>query len=149
MLYADFHTARRSQLVGVNLRSHAPSGSRFEHTSRLLWREEATVAEHVDEVGEMLATHFGYHLVDDELHVVALRHAASHGVRSEERRHNLCRRRLLHALYDAQHLQLVLEVQSVAALYLYAARSLAYHLVESLHRLAEQLVLRSVVQQVG
>ena len=149
MLYADFHTARRSQLVGVNLRSHAPSGSRFEHTSRLFRREEAAVAEHVDEVGEMLATHFGYHLVDDELHVVALRHAASHGVRSEERRHNLCRRRLLHALYDAQHLQFVLEVQSVAALYLYAACSLAYHLVESLHRLAEQLVLRSVVQQVG
>jgi hypothetical protein len=32
-----------------------------------------------------------------------LRHAASHGVRSEERRHNPRRRSLLHALYYAQH----------------------------------------------
>ena len=112
-------------------------------------REEATVAEHVNEVGKTLASNLRYHLVNDKLDVLFLRHAACHGVRTEERRHYLCRRSFLHALYHTEHLQLVLKAQSVAALYLDASGSLTYHFVKALHGLTEEFVLGSAVQEVG
>ena len=70
-------------------------------------------------------------------------------MRTEERRQYLSRRSLLHALYHAEHLQLVLKTQSVAALYLDASGSLTYHFVKALHGLTEEFVLGSAVQEVG
>ena len=149
MLDAYHYSTRRCQLVGMNLGTHAPCGGCLQNASGLFGSEEATVAEHVNEVGKTLASHFRYHLVNDKLDVLFLRHAACHCVRTEERRHYLSRRSLLHALYHAEHLQLVFEAQSVAALYLDASGSLTYHFVKALHGLTEELVLGSAVQEVG
>ena len=57
--------------------------------------------------------------------------------------------RFLDAANHAQHLQLVLSGQSVAALDFHRTRSLADNLVHTAHRLAVELVLRKLVQTVG
>ena len=133
----------------MNLRAQAPSGGGIENAGGLFRCEEAAVAEHIHEVGKTLASHFRYHFVYDELHIVGLCHAAGYGMCTEECRYYLCRRRFLHAPYHTEHLQFVLQIESVATLYLYATGALAYHFIQPPHGLTEEFVLRGVVQEVG
>ena len=98
------------------------------------------VAEHVNEIGKTLTSHFWNHLVDNLFYIFGLCHSACHSMRSEECRHNPSIRSLLHAPNHAQHLQFVFQIEPVAALYLYTAGSLLYNLVQSAHGLTIELI---------
>ena len=52
------------------------------------------------------------------------------------------------AAYHAQHLQLVVGVESVAAFYLHGSRAFGCYLADTLHGLVVELVFRSLVQPV-
>ena len=149
MADGHLHAARVGQFLSVNFRAHAPLGTGLQDAGGVVGGEEALVAEHVDEVGQPLTTHLGNHLVDDQPHVLLLRHAACHGVRPEEGGLHAERCRLADVADDAQHLQLVGGVQTVAALYFHGSRPLADYLVDALHGLSVQFVFAQLVQTVG
>ena len=72
IFHAHLHTARDGHFVGVDLRSHAVFDTRHEDALRVVYSEEALVAEHVDEVGKVLSGHERDHLVDDQVDIVFL-----------------------------------------------------------------------------
>ncbi len=149
--HSHLHAAAVGQLLPVNLRLHAVLGSCFEDAGCLVGGEEALVAEHVDEIGQSLPSHLGNHFAHNQVHIVALptRIGASHGVGTEESAAHGDRARLAYAPYHAQHLQLVLRVQTVTALDFYRARAFIYYLPNPTHGLTVELILRQLVQTVG
>ena len=55
----------------------------------------------------------------------------------------------LDAVYDTQHLHLILRIESVAAFNLHRESAVGHHLADPFHRLGVEIVLRGPVQQVG
>ena len=111
---------------------HPGAPRRLQDRAALLRREDAGLAEHVAPLGEPLARDGGDHLVDDEVDVVAAAIAVldRHLVRAHEGRRDLDRMRRGELPHDAQHLQLALDVERVAALRLARGRAASQHLVE-------------------
>ena len=135
----------------MNLRHKSVAGGRFEDAGRLLDREEALVAEDIDILGQPLAGHGREHFAADEVYVLCLAPdvGAPNGVRPEEGGAHLERCRLADAADDAQHLQLVLGREAVAALDFHGAGAHADDFADALHRLAVELLLGGGVEPVG
>ncbi len=151
MAHAGLDAARYVELVGVDLGAHAVLGAAAHDALCLFDREEALVAEYVDEVGQILCGDGRDHLA--AYHIDILRLAAyvvaRHGMRSEKCRAHGYGRCLADAAYDAQHLQLVFGRESVAALDLDKTRTHGDDLVDALHGLTVELILGCGVQAVG
>ena len=150
-LHSHFHTARIGQLAGVYLRAHTIFGSCLQYAACLLGREETTVAEHVDEVGQSLASHGGNHLAHHQVHIVGLPTGVSpsYGMGTEEGRHDFYLRCAFQFLDHAQNLQLVGGIQTITALDLHTSRTTPFHIIEPLLGLCVQQFFRCVVKQVG
>ena len=146
MLHAHLHAAADRQLVGVDLRTEAQRGGRCEDAVRILRREEALVAENVHEISEFRRLRQHIH---DGLHVRLLRIATAHGVGAQKGGAHRGGNRVADPADDAQHLQLIGRIEPVSALDLDGAAPLPHHLPHAFHRLGEQFVFRSPVQQVG
>ena len=147
----NLYTAGVGQFLTVNLRAHTPSGSSLEHAGRLVGGEETLVAEHVDKVGQLLAAHLGNHLFCNKVYVFSLsaRIGTSHGMGTQKSGNNFQWGGFLDATDDAQHLQFVLGVQSVATLYFNGSRPLTDDLVDAHHGAFEEFVLTQLMQAVG
>ena len=145
------YPTRVGQFLTVDFSAQPVFQASLQDAVGFLGREEALVAKHVDEVGQALASHFGQHLVDNVVNVVALAtcKGATHGVRPEKRRDDLQRSRLLDAPDDAQHFQLVSGSKSVAALDFDGSRTLSDDFADALHGLFVEFVFAGVVQSVG
>ena len=151
MLQCHLHATRGCQLLAVNLAAHAVLEACLKDARRLLGGEEALVAEHIHKVGKALGGHSGDHLVDDEVNIVGLAAGifASHGMSAQEGRYHTQTGALLDAGYHAQHLEFVLGVEAVAALYLDGSGALGNHLAHALHGSVVELLLGHEVQAVG
>ena len=151
VFHAHLHTAGAGHLVGVDFGTQSVAGAGFEHAVGLLHGEKPLVAEHVDKVGQTFGGGLGYHLANNEVHKLALPSAVLH-------RHAVCakqggfyrqRRRLFYATYHAQHLKLGFGGEAVAAFYLHGAGAVGCHLVETLHGVIVELLLRGFLQTLG
>ena len=131
------------------LRCHAPPRSCLKYASRVLWREEALVTEHVDVVGKMLTTNLGYHLVNNKADILLVAILPSHGMGTKKRRHYTHGKSVFHASDDTQHLKLISSVETIPALYLYAPRSLSHHLTRTSDGLVVELFLCHGMEQVS
>ncbi len=151
VFHAHLHAARDGHLVGVDLRPHAIFDARHEDAFGVLDSEEALVAEHIDEVGEVFSSHERDHLVDDQVDIVLLMATILHrdAVCSKEVRLDGQGRVLLQATDDAEELQLTLGGQAVAALDLDGARTHTHHLVEALLGHDVEFVLRCRRRRLG
>ena len=118
------------ELLGVDLEPEAEGAARFEHAPRLLDREGALVAEHVDELG--LAGERRQDLVADQLDVLVV--AAGVLLGGRVRRRAACSTRFgpdAPTLAAASMLALVLEREPVARLDLERRRAVAQERVEA------------------
>ena len=70
----------------MDLRPHAVFDARHKDAFRVLDGEEALVAEHVDEIGEVFGSHERNHLVDDQIDIILLMATVFHrdAMRTEE-----------------------------------------------------------------
>ena len=146
MPHAHLDAAADGELVGVDLRPEAASRAGREQAVRILDGEEPFVAENVHEIS--VFRRLGHH-VDHRLHVLLVRVAAADGMGPEEGDADERRDGLLDAADDAQHLEFVRRVESIAALDFDGAGALAHHLADAGHRLLVEFVFGSSVQQVG
>ena len=133
IFHAHLYTARDGHLIGMDLRPHAIFDARHQDAFSVLTGEEAFVAEHVDEIGQVLGSHQRDHLVDHQIHIVLLMSAVFHGdaMRTQKVRLDGQGRGLLEASDHAQQLQLALGGQAVAALDLDGTCTHAHHLVKA------------------
>ena len=148
VFYADLDAAGAGHLVGVDFRPQTVLDALHQDALGLLGGEEALVAEDVHEVGELLGRHHRNHLVDDEIHVAV-------GIVLVEQRYRMGseevgldgeRGVLFQLADDAQHLELVLGGEAVAALDLARARAEGGHLLQPLPCLVVELFFGCLVQ---
>ena len=87
----------------MNLSPQAPLHAGLQHAFRLFGGKESLIAKHVDEVGQSLASHFGYHLVHYQVDILLLapRIFATHGMCTEKGAYHPQRSCLLDALHHA------------------------------------------------
>ena len=130
----------------MDLRPQAGPQAGFEDAGGVLDREESFFAENVHEIG--VAGRLRHHPADGG-HIVVVAVAAAYGVGAEEGGADQGGGGRLDAVDDAQHFHFVDRVEAVAALDFKGAGSLGDHFVDTLHRLAEEFVFGSLVQQVG
>ena len=151
MLDTDLDTARWCQLLHVDFGPHAPLGASLKDARCLVGSEESLVTEDVDKVGQPLLAHFGNHLADEHIHILALSAGvfATHGMGAKEGGHHLDGRGLADAADDAQHLEFVLGVQTVAALDLDGAGTLGNDFAHAAHSLTVEFLFTQEVQAVG
>ena len=133
----------------MNLRAEAVARTGLKNAGRLFDGKEALVAEHVDVVGQLLFGHGRNHLIDQQINVFGLRILTPYGVCTEKGGLDLERRCLLQTADDAQHLQLVGCIESVAAFHFYATRAFADDLVSATQGLPIEFVLAQFVEMVG
>ena len=102
----------------MELRQKAFCLRRAQDALALLVREDARLAEDIDERREMLICNARQDSLDDEVHIIALPSLilGRHSMRAEIRPHDACRQVVVEPLHDAQQPQFCLEVEPVAAL---------------------------------
>ena len=133
----------------MNLATQAILHTCLQDAYSLFWCKEATVAEHIDIVGQSLSSHCRQHLVDNHIYIVTLTMASRYGMGTKKGADDRNRRRLLDASDDAQHLQLVSGIETIAALDFHGTSTLADDFIDALHRGMVQVIFRHVVQTVG
>ena len=129
-------------LVAVALGSQPETLRRHKDASAFLGREHARLAEHVAELRQMLLSHLGQHLVDDEpdIPLPILGILLGQGVgrhKGADQLHGLAASQQLHG---AEHLQLLLGTEAVAGLALAGGDAQAEHLAQLLFGLVGQLL---------
>ena len=115
-----------------------------------LYCEEPFVAEHVHIVCQTFCRNSRQHLLANKVNIFALASfvSSSYRMSTQEVRLYGYRSCLLDTLYDTKHLELILDCQTVSALYLDGTCTHRHDLVDPFHSLSVQLFLRGFVQQV-
>ena len=151
ILHCHLYPARVSQLLTVNLSPDAKLQGRLQHAVCFFGREEALVAENIDEVSQVFLGNSGQHFVHNQVYIFCLSAliGTSNGMRTQERGNHSQGRRLLDSAYHPQHFQFVIGIKSVATLDLHGTRSLLNNLAYAFHRLPVEFVLRHLVQPVS
>ena len=150
-LHGRLYPTRIGELLTVYLSAQAVLRSSFENADGLLGCEEAFVAEHIDVERQLLLADGRNHLVHNHVDILALpaNVFSPDGMSTQEGGNDLDGCGLLDATNDAQHLQLVGGIQTVAALDFYGTRSLQQDFANATHGLLVEFFLRGVVQAVG
>ena len=117
----------------MNLATQAILHTCLQDAYSLFWCKEATVAEHIDIVGQSLGSHCRQHLVDNHIYIVTLTMASRYGMGTKKSADDRDGRRLLDASDDAQHLHFRLGGHAIAALDFHRTRAKGYHLFEAPH----------------
>ena len=159
MLYANLHAAAYCKLIGVDLWREQVL-CRGKDAVCIFYGKEALVAEDVDEICQGLrcldfARHdtggVGYcrqHYVANLLHISFFGHTSRYCVGAKEGAFDGRRNGLFDAADYPQHLEFVLRIKPVAALYFHGYGAFVHHLLHAYHRLAVKLVFRGAVQKV-
>ena len=135
----------------MNLRCYSVLCCLAQYLVSVFDSEESCIAEHVNIVCETLSCDSREHFVAHQINILCLTSlvCTSDSVCSKEVRLYCQRRSLLDALYDTEHLELILHSQTVAALDLGSSGTHGHDLADTYHRLLIEIVFRGIVQQVG
>ena len=151
MPQSRFHSAYDSYFVNVHFGPKAEPGTFRKYSVHVFRTEEPVIAEYVNKVCQTLTGDLRNHFVDDEGHILVFSSGVcpTDGMRSKECGSNHCRYSLFYAFYHAEHLELILDAETIAALYLYCSAAMRYHFIYPCEALLVKVVFTCIMQQVG
>ena len=134
----------------MDFRCDAISGSCSQDAVSLLDGEESCIAEHVNEVCKSFFCYSWKHFIAYKIDILSLTSfvSTSHGMSSEEVRFYHQRGCLLDTSDYSEHLELILDCESVSALDLGSSSTHRHDFVHTDHCLTIQFVFRSFVQKI-